>query len=123
MSKTIKMTENKFYLFTQNNSGGDFDVDENVCHHVIIEANDESYAKQLFEPMIEDQSGSCECCGPRWGCTDPDEVVMFSESLHEYAQKLANMSFVFSSPEVIIHHLDGNKTKIYHHKDSTNAKR
>ena len=29
----------KFYEFNQNNSGGFFDVDENVCHRVIIEAN------------------------------------------------------------------------------------
>lgn len=56
----------KFYEFTQNNSGGYFDVDENVSHRVIIEAETEEEAEEKFRPMIENQSGSCECCGERW---------------------------------------------------------
>ena len=50
MERTI---QTKFYEFNQNNSGGHFDVDENVCHRVIIEAMDEKHAVALFEPMID----------------------------------------------------------------------
>lgn len=56
----------KFYEFSQNNSGGSFDVDENVCHRVVIEAASEEEAIKKMEPLIENQSSSCPCCGDRW---------------------------------------------------------
>lgn len=65
----------KFYQFTQNNSGGSFDVNENVCHRVIIEASSEKEAIDLFNPLIEDQSSSCSCCGDRWSYS-PDEIEL-----------------------------------------------
>ncbi|WP_333577831.1 DUF7296 family protein [Sphingobacterium sp.] len=58
--------ETKLFEFTQNNSGGSFDVDENVCHRVVIEAVDKNHAMALLEPMVEHQSYSCSCCGDRW---------------------------------------------------------
>lgn len=61
-----KELEAKFYEFNQNNSGGHFDVDDNVCHRVIIEALDENHAQSIFDPMVENQSSSCSCCGDRW---------------------------------------------------------
>ena len=77
----MKKTKNKenqtaFFEFNQNNSGGYFDVNGNVCHRVIIEANNSEHAKEIFEPMIEDQSGSCPCCGDRWSTYDPDEIEL-----------------------------------------------
>jgi hypothetical protein len=71
MKREIKT---KFYEFDQNNSGGTFDVDENVCHRVIIEAMDENHARSIFEPMIVNQSSSCSCCGDRWSSYSPDEI-------------------------------------------------
>ena len=64
----------KFYEFNQNNSGGFFDVDKNVCHTVIIEADNEKEALSIFEPMIENQSYSCPCCGDRWSLYEPKEI-------------------------------------------------
>ena len=63
-----------FYEFNQNNSGGYFDVDENVCHRVIVEAKSPEHAQEIFEPMIENQSPSCSCCGDRWSSHSPDEI-------------------------------------------------
>lgn len=62
-----------FYVFDQNNSGGSFDVDKNVCHRVVIEAKSEEEAISKFEPMVENQSGSCSCCGDRWSMS-PDKI-------------------------------------------------
>jgi len=45
-SKSNAMTN--FYEFNQNNSGGYFDVDENVCHRVIIEAKDQNMLKKYL---------------------------------------------------------------------------
>lgn len=69
-------TQTKFYEFNQNNSGGFFDVDDNVCHRVVIEAIDSDHAQRLFEPMIENQSSSCPCCGDRWSLYNPDEIKL-----------------------------------------------
>ena len=79
MKRTI---QTKFYEFNQNNSGGHFDVDENVCHRVIIEAMDEKHAVALLEPMIENQSGSCSCCGDRWS-TEYAYEINFDEYKEE----------------------------------------
>ena len=56
----------KFYEFSQNNSGGFFDVNDKVCHRVVIEAKNEKEAISIITPMVEDQSSSCPCCGDRW---------------------------------------------------------
>ena len=58
--------ETKFYEFDQNNSGGYFDVDENVCSSVIIEAQNEDEAIDILERITGDQSPSCPCCEDRW---------------------------------------------------------
>lgn len=59
----------KFYTFSQNNSGGQFD--ENLSQYVIIEA---SSAKEANRKAREigvyfngiDEGYDCECCGDRW---------------------------------------------------------
>lgn len=52
------------------------DVDDNVCHRVFIEAETSKDAQNKFEPMIENKSSSCPCCGDRWSGCDPDEVEL-----------------------------------------------
>lgn len=56
----------QFYEFRQNNSGGYFDVNKNVSTLVVIEATSEQDAIDRLQPLIEDQSPSCSCCGDRW---------------------------------------------------------
>jgi hypothetical protein len=149
----------KFYEFSQNNSGGHFDVDENVCHRVIIEATSERHAKSILEPFIEDQSSSCSCCGERWSGffdnevdieqyreggysasvhdseekwfalygefpihTEPEwnnkygfkefEGSVYFETIEQYAQFSANR-WGSTTPDVIIHYLDGTKKKFF----------
>lgn len=74
----------KFYEFSQNNSGGYFDVDENVCSRVIIEAEDMRKAIFTFAPMIINQSPSCPCCGDRWYADDPWEVDLEAYKIDGY---------------------------------------
>ena len=61
----------KFYEFAQNNSGGHFDVDENICHRIIIEAENEQNAIEKAEQLGCYWNGvekglDCPCCGDRW---------------------------------------------------------
>lgn len=59
------------YEFTQNNSGGVFSVDDNLCHRVYIEADsiDEANNIALIKGMYfegVDKGIDCPCCGDRW---------------------------------------------------------
>lgn len=60
------------------------DVDSNVCHRVFIEAESAEQAIAKFEPMIENQSSSCPCCGDRWSTYDPNEVGIEKYSTNGY---------------------------------------
>ena len=61
----------KFYEVTQNNTGGSFDVDANVCHRMFIEAESEEQANRIAENLgcywdgVE-KGMDCSCCGDRW---------------------------------------------------------
>lgn len=60
-----------FYEFKQNNSGGYFEVNNNVCNRLIIESNNEFEAVEKAEILgvyfdgVENQR-DCSCCGDRW---------------------------------------------------------
>lgn len=60
-----------FYEFNQNNSGGDFIVNDEVCHRLIIEAENEEDAISKAEDLGCYWDGvskgiDCPCCGDRW---------------------------------------------------------
>ena len=61
----------KFYELSQNNSGGSFDVNETLCHRLIIEAESEKEAISIAEDLGcywdgVDNGNDCPCCGDRW---------------------------------------------------------
>lgn len=62
---------NKFYLYSQNNSGGSFITNENVAHRVFIEAksgfdaNEKAEFIGIYFDGVSDGI-DCECCGDRW---------------------------------------------------------
>lgn len=60
-----------WYEFTQNNSGGYFDVDDKVCHRLFIEAESFDDAVEKAENLGCYWDGvsnliDCPCCGDRW---------------------------------------------------------
>lgn len=60
-----------FYEFIQNNSYGYFDVNDKVCHRIIIEADSGSEAIEKAEEIGCYWDGvskgiDCSCCGDRW---------------------------------------------------------
>lgn len=68
----------KFYTFSQNNSGGYFERDDNLAEDVIIEANDAKHANNLAEEKGIYFDGcysgiDCNCCGDRWDRVDDGE--------------------------------------------------
>lgn len=69
----------KWFEFSQNNSGGYFEVNENVCHRLFIEAEDFIEAKFKAERLGCYWDGvengiDCPCCGDRWSCFNDDPI-------------------------------------------------
>jgi hypothetical protein len=71
-----------FYEFTQNNSGGDFITNDNLCHRLVIEATDASVATEkalslgVYFDGIE-KGVDCSCCGDRWYSIDEYNALKF----------------------------------------------
>lgn len=95
----------KFFEFSQNNSGGSFDIDDErgIGPRVWIEAVDFDHANALAERLglyfggVSD-GRDCECCGDRWcsawgdGSETPDISQQWDFLWH---------------PTVYVHRLDG----------------
>lgn len=60
----------KWYEYDQNNSGGGFVQDENLSHHVYIQAPSHDEANDIGELLgmhcFSGECNCCECCGCRW---------------------------------------------------------
>jgi hypothetical protein len=58
----------KFYEYNQNNSGGSFVVDKNLCHRLMIEADEQHLADRIAISLGVYFNGcyeglDCDCCG------------------------------------------------------------
>lgn len=83
IKNTTVVPENKFYLYHQNNSGGDFLVNISVDISVIIEANNIYSANKIAKKHGIYFNGvergiDCPCCGDRW-----DDSPMVYDTLNE----------------------------------------
>ena len=119
-----------FYCFEQNNSGGQFHVDKNLCPRVFIEAEDHFEANQIGIGLGMYFDGvrnniDCECCGDRWHPTDTDCIdldylsrsrgVKFN-SVKDYAQYMADRypaELEVTRPDARIYYINGQIHAIY----------
>jgi hypothetical protein len=88
--------EARFYEFRQNNSGGSFDVDNNVCKWMFIEANDCEQANELAQNLGVyfngcDSGLDCDCCGDRWHEADESGYINLKEVSKSYKTKLTTI--------------------------------
>ncbi len=99
----------KFYTQDQNNSGGHFYENDDVSHYVIVEAESENHALEIFNDIVEPYSSYCECCGTRWSLyyfkgDIGDTPVIDGEQIESYEPN-------FYRKEAIIYYLDGTKKR------------
>lgn len=81
----------RWFTYQQNNSGGSFDIDEQVAQTVIIQAGSPEEADRLAENIgiyfHGCQTGmDCSCCGDRWSeaYDDGDDVPsLYGEPITE----------------------------------------
>ena len=68
------MTNTRWYVYHQNNSGGSFvhDPENGIGYEVIVEASSAKQADALASAigLYFDGAGDCSCCGNRWSEKD-----------------------------------------------------
>lgn len=126
------MTNMQWYQFRQNNSGGVFQIDDNVSLYVLIEAPHavDANAKAQHVGIYFDgcnQGIDCNCCGDRWYPVDgPIErfatfgdlftaPTTIHDTVQSYAQTLTDESYwpKDGQPGVIVYHASGTVERFY----------
>ncbi len=110
--------ETRFFAYGQNNSGGVFDLTDDVTHWVIIEAVDAAEANAKLEHLGGYFNGcesgrDCDCCGDRWyeqsheDAGDPMPLI-WGQTPAEY---VADRTYLWmpKGKEVVVHYADGRK--------------
>lgn len=88
----LSVTATKFYEYNQNNSGGSFVVDKNLCHRLMIEADEQRLADRIAISLGVyfngcDKGLDCDCCGDRW--YQGSEIV-FPYQMGSFTEEEAN---------------------------------
>lgn len=97
-----------FYHYSQNNSGGEYDLDApmGIGVHVVVEApnaimaNAQAESIGLYFDGVDD-GRDCPCCGDRWHPVYEDEGEIFP---HIYGAQLSEGEHKSS---IFVHYLDG----------------
>lgn len=106
-----------WYCFTQNNSGGSFDFNEQdgITHHVVIEADDATEANyragRIGIYFNGCETGSdCPCCGDRWSEAWRDEgtpePMVYNEPADKYTSHWGN-GWMDDGKEIAVHPKNG----------------
>ena len=117
----------KYFHFSQNNSGGGFDIDDNVAHHVIVQAHTAEEANRRAEDIGIYFDGcnygrDCSCCGDRWSRqwandTGDETPLIYSKPPETYDDMFTKTG----QPVCHVYHLDGSKTT-YRKQEKKDAK-
>lgn len=94
--------ESKYYLYSQNNSGGAFTA---PAKNVIIQASSFTEANQIAELngiyFDEEYKIDCECCGRRWNKHSSDKSDNVYSSKEEASQDVFYVDFDKEIPDFL----------------------
>ena len=106
--------EHRYFDFTQNNSGGGFNRDENLGDHVLIAAKDANDANErlmrlggYFDGV--DDGTDCDCCGDRWYRAWRTEQGTEEPLICEMLIPVYMQQFRWPGKQIVVHHADGFK--------------
>lgn len=116
-AKGAKHMKTNWYLFSQNNSGGSFIVDDDVSEYVFIQANTGKEAEikaleiGIYFNGVEDGS-DCECCGDRWyGGSECNFPMSWGteklRTINDYIKTLSSSRYNSSSKSFRVYYADG----------------
>jgi len=105
-----------FYTFSQNNSGGSFDFNEEagITHYVIVEADNSDQASARAQDIGLyfngcDEGIDCHCCGDRW--SEPWKDDGDAQPLY-YDQPVAEAISPYpcrNGKDICVHYADGRR--------------
>ena len=111
-----------FYTYRQNNSYGVFDVDDNVKHFVIIEADSAKEANEKAEHIgiyfdgVEKEL-DCPCCGDRWYKVIEEDGTekpkIYGEDPSSYLAFRKQLFYGFSTKEKVIVYYKNGKIEVF----------
>ena len=96
----------KWFAFHQNNSGGFFDVNENVSEYVFVQAPNVESANSIAERFL-DNSGSCSCCGDRWSFWFFGDDEKGTDAPMIYGEPMESHSTPWVKDFARLHYFDG----------------
>lgn len=107
-----------FYTYSQNNSGGSFERNDNVCEYVIVEADSFEDADRRAEDIGIYFNGvadgfDCNCCGDRWQSAYDWSV---NEEPCIYGKPLREHTRAWAREKAYIYYKDGSKL-VHHFKE------
>lgn len=110
----------KFFTFSQNNSFGRFEVNEEkgVGHYIIIEARDAEAANKkalalglYFNGVAEGED--CGCCGDRWCETNNFESTNYPSIYgRDVSSGIYKATFLPFAEKAYIHYLDSRIVEV-----------
>ncbi len=107
--------EVRYYEFSQNNSGGGFDLDENYGEDVLIAARNKDEANERAQRIGVyfngcDDERDCECCGDRWSAqwSESKDVapLVGGQAPEKY---LSENKYAWHHTKIVVHHADGTR--------------
>jgi hypothetical protein len=113
-----EMSKSKFYTFHQNNSGGSYDVTNDVACEVIIEATDADDANRRAELVGIYFNGcadeiDCSCCGDRWSEVYEDDgkdtPMIYDDNALDHEPLVGKGHDIYC----VIHYIDGRRVQLF----------
>lgn len=107
-----------WYEYSQNNSGGSFDVNDKVCHRLYIQAETAEQANAKAEELECYWDGcasdmDCPCCGDRWYRNYDDAGVDTNgKSIIDYVQELCD-NYGWTVPDARLFYDNGKVTELF----------
>ena len=127
-----------FYRFRQNNTGGSWDINDDLTVRVIIEADSADEANRKAKKLGMYWYGSdhdgpdCPCCGDRWTQVydyDGEEELTYIAQLPNFSYEevpltadtelSVMLNWAGNKPYMYVYFKDGTKWELYCHKEST----
>lgn len=103
-----------YFHFSQNNSGGSFDLTDTLTHNVVIEAHDAAHANTRLEELGGYFDGcakdmDCDCCGDRWyrACSNEADDAPMVYGKPVSSDPLVVGKWMAEGKNAVVHHLDG----------------
>jgi len=108
----------RFFTYDQNNSGGVFELTDDLTYRVIIEAESAKEANAKLESLGGYFNGvekeiDCDCCGDRWYSAWSEdagnpEPLLYGQTPAEY---VTGKSFLWmpKGKNIVVHYANGRK--------------